>query len=258
MKVYIFTDLEGATGVFKFKQTRERGPEFTEAMRMLMGDIAAVAGGLKQSGARQIYVIDGHNGGNNFIPECMVPGVRYITGYPRQGRPAFGLDESFDGAIMLGYHAMNGTSDGVLHHTQSSSAESKYFYDGVERGEIYQCAVVAGHFGVPVMLVTGDEAACREARATLGEGLPSVAVKKGISREAAVLLAPEDARQLLAEGAKKAVQALPGLRPYKIKLPVKLRVRSIGPAGATGDNPYCAEREFEVKSGLDIISGSSL
>jgi len=256
MKIYISTDLEGATGVFKFKQTREKGPEFYEAMKLLMGDIAAVSEGLKEAGVKEIYVLDGHDGGNNFIPEFMVPGVRYITGYPRQGQVMFGLDETFDGIILLGCHAMNGTPDGVLHHTQSSLAEAKYFYDGIERGEIYQSAVIAGHFNVPVILVTGDEAACREAKETLGKDLPTVAVKKGISREAAILISPEETKILLKEGAKKAIKMIPKLKPYKIKLPVKLKTRRIGPEGTSLDNPYFIEKEVIVKSALDIITGS--
>jgi len=256
MKIYIITDLEGATGVFKFSQTREKGPEFYEAMKLLMGDIAAVCEGLKESGVKDIYVLDGHNGGNNFIPELMIPGVRYITGYPRQGKVCYGLDETFDGVILLGYHAMNGTPDGVLHHTQSSIAEAKYYYDGIERGEIYQSAVIAGHFNVPVILVTGDEAACKEAKETLGEGLPTVSVKKGISREAAFLISPEETKFLLMEGAKKAIKALPELKPYKIKLPVRLKIRRIEPKGTNPENPYFIEKEFIVKDGLDIIFGT--
>jgi len=256
MKIYIVTDLEGATGVFKFKQTRERGPEFIEAMKLLMGDIAAVCEGLKEAGVDEIYVLDGHNGGNNFIPELMIPGVRYITGWPRQGKVLYGFDNSFDGIILLGYHAMNGTPDGVLHHTQSSIAEAKYFYNGIERGEIYQAAVIAGYFDVPVILVTGDEATCREAKETLGKNLPTVAVKKGISREAAILISPEETKILLKEGAKRAIKELPKLKPYKIKLPVRLKIRRIGPEGTTPENPYFVEREFIVKNELDIISGT--
>jgi len=257
MKIYICTDLEGVTGVFKFKQTREHdAPEFREAMRLLMGDIAAVAQGLKEAGATEILVLDGHNGGNNFIPDCMAPGVRYITGTPRPG-PLSGLDESFDGIVLLGYHAMNGTPDGVLHHTQSSSAESKYWYDGVERGEIYQSAVAAGHYGVPVILVTGDEAACREARGLLGEDLPTVAVKQGLGREAAILLAPDDARSLLVAGAKRALAERAGRKAYKPDFPVTMRVRSLGPNAAAPDTPWYTERECEVRNGLDIIRGTT-
>lgn len=256
MKIYIVTDLEGATGVFKFRQTREKdSPEFREAMRLLMGDVAAVATGLREAGAREIYVLDGHDGGDNFIPECMVSGVRYITGWPRSG-VLHGLDGSFAGCVLLGYHAMNGTSDGVLHHTQSSLSEAKYWYDGVERGEIYQCAVMAGHFDVPVILVTGDEAACREARATLGDDLPTVAVKRGISREAAILLSPDDTRPLLIEGARRAVEAIPRLRPYKVSLPMKLRIRRRSPEGGSPDSPYFVEQELVVRSALDVITGS--
>ena len=254
MKIYICTDLEGATGVYRFAQTRERGtPENLEAIRLLMGDIAAVADGLKEAGVDEIYVRDGHGGGDNFIPTHMAPGVRYVSGRASWA-PINVLDESFDGAVLLGYHAMNGTADGVLHHTQSSKIEAKYWYDGVERGEIYQSAVSAGHHDVPVMLVAGDEAACREAHELLGDDLPTVAVKKGIHREAAILLAAEETRPLLIEGAKKAIEALPQLKPLKIKLPVHVRVRRIGPQGATGDNPYYVEREAEVDSQLNILA----
>lgn len=256
MKIYIVTDLEGATGVFKFKQTREKEtPEFREAMHLLMGDVAAVAEGLRQAGATEIVVLDGHNGGNNFPPADMAPGVRYITGLPRPG-PLCGLDESFAGMVLVGYHAKNGTPDGVLHHTQSSLAESKYWYDGVERGEIYQCAVIAGHYDVPVLLVTGDEAACREARGLLGEDLPTVAVKKGLSREAAVLLAAEETRPMLVAGARRAMDERPQRKPLKPNFPLTLRVRSIGPNKEAPDTPWYSEREWDVRCGLDIIKGS--
>jgi len=252
MKVYISTDLEGATGVFKFAQTREIGsPAFFEAMRWLMHDIAAVAEGLREAGVEEVYAMDGHDGGNNFLAEHMVPGVRYITGRPRN-RPFWGLDDSFSGVILLGYHAMNGTPDGVLSHTQSSRAESKYWYDGVERGEVFQHALIAGHFDVPVILVTGDEAVCQEARQTLGEDLPAVAVKRGISREAAVLIAPEETRLLLREGARMAVEAIPRLRPFKAAFPMKVRLRRLGPDAADPANPYFVDTETEIASALEI------
>ncbi len=258
MKIYIVTDLEGATGVFKFRQTREvETPDFLDAMRLLMGDIAAVAEGLRQGGATEIVALDGHNGGNNFIPSCMIPGVQYITGMPRGTHPLYGLDETFAGIVLVGYHAMNGTADGVLHHTQSSRAESKYWYDGVERGEIYQMAVIAGHFDIPVILVTGDTAACREARATLGEGLPTVAVKQGISREAAILLAAEATRPMLIEGARRAVAERHQRSVLKPTFPVELRIRSLDSAIPGSEPSNFVERSYTVHDGLEVITGKT-
>ena len=256
MKIYIMTDLEGATGVYSFRQTRERGtPAYHEAVHLLMGDIAAVAEGLKAAGATDILALDGHGGGGNFLPECMVPGVRHITG---SGccRPVWGLDETCDGLVLLGYHAMNGTPDGVLHHTQCSKTEAKYWYDGVERGEIFQHAALGGHFNVPVLLVTGDEAACREARATLGDDLPVVAVKRGINREAAALLAAAETRPLLVEGARQALAARAARKPLKPAFPLALRIRESDPQRAVPETPWFAERTCVVRTGLDIFTGS--
>ncbi|HRU05444.1 MAG TPA: M55 family metallopeptidase [Candidatus Brocadiia bacterium] len=250
MKIYIATDLEGVTGVYSFSQTREQDtPANLDARRYLMLDIAAVAQGLKDCGATEIYVLDGHGRGCNFLADHMVPGVRYITGYPRP-RPFPLLDKTFAAVILLGYHAMNGVADGVLHHTQSSKAEAKYWYDGVERGEIFQHAVIAGCYDLPVILVTGDEAACREAKATLGDAVPTVAVKKGLSREAAVLIGLEETRRMLAAGARQAMAALPKLKPYKPALPLKMRVRRIFPEKATVENPYYVDREEVVEDPL--------
>lgn len=222
LKIYINTDLEGASGVYQFAQTREPGTALNrEACEYLMDDIAAVVSGLRDAGVAKIVVLDGHGSGA-VIPHRMVPGAKYITGKPRPG-PLTGLDDTFDGMIMLGFHAMMGTSDGVLNHTQSSKTENRYWYNGVESGELAQNAAIAGHFGVPTIMVTGDEATCREARTFFGEDCVTVAVKQGLSREAAVLLPMEETRQMLYEGAKRAVAAIPKCHPYKLQLPIQAR-----------------------------------
>ena len=170
LKIYINTDLEGASGVYKFAQTREPGtPLNREACEYLMGDIAAVVRGLREAGAAEIVVLDGH-GSQAVVPHLHGAGGKYITGMPRSG-PLTGLDSTFHGMVLLGFHAMMGTPDGVLHHTQSSKSENRYWYNGVESGELAQSAAIAGHFGVPPIMVTGDEATCREARKFFGETL---------------------------------------------------------------------------------------
>jgi D-amino peptidase len=118
----------------------------------------------------------------------MHPGATYITGKPRPGAGNLtDLDETFDGMVMIGFHAMMGTPDGVLNHTQSSKSENRYWYNGVESGELAQNALIAGHFNVPLIMVTGDEATCREAHQFFGEDIVTVATKKGFAREAAEL-----------------------------------------------------------------------
>jgi D-amino peptidase len=222
LRIYIVTDLEGASGVYKFDQTREPGhPLGEKAKEYLMGDIAAVVRGLRAANVTDIVVLDGH-GSQAFVPHLMAPGAKYITGKPRPG-PLTGLDDSFAGMIQLGAHAMMGTPDGVLCHTQSSRSENRYWYNGVESGELAQCAALAGHYGVPTVMVTGDEAACREATKFFGPDCVTVAVKKGISREAAELYPFDETRQALYEGAKRAVAAIPKCKPYKLTLPIQVK-----------------------------------
>jgi len=222
LRVYIVTDLEGASGVYKFAQTREPGnPLGEKAKEYLMGDIAAVVKGLRSANVFDIVILDGH-GSQAFVPHLMAPGAKYITGKPRPG-PLTGLDDSFDGLIQLGAHAMMGTPDGVLCHTQSSRSENRYWYNGVESGELAQCAAIAGHYDIPTIMVTGDVATCREAAKFFGPNCVTVAVKRGISREAAELYPFDETRKALYEGARRAVQAIPKCKPYKLSLPIKAK-----------------------------------
>jgi len=222
LRIYIVTDLEGASGVYKFAQTREPGnPLGEKAKEYLMGDIEAVVRGLCDSNVTDIVILDGH-GSQAFVPHLMAPGATYITGKPRPG-PLTGLDESFDGLIQLGAHAMMGTPDGVLAHTQSSRSENRYWYNGIESGELAQCAAIAGHYGIPTIMVTGDEATCREATKFFGSNCVTVAVKRGISREAAELYPFDETRQALYDAARRAVAAIPKCKPYKLSIPVRVK-----------------------------------
>jgi len=222
LRIYIVTDLEGASGVYQFAQSREAGTPLNEkAKEYLMGDIAAVVRGLRAGGATDIVVLDGHGSGA-FVPHLMEPGAKYITGRPRPG-PLTDLDSSFAGMVQLGAHAMMGTTDGVLCHTQSSKTENRYWYNGVESGELAQCAAIAGGYGVPTIMVTGDEAACREATKFFGPNCVTVAVKRGISREAAELYPFDEARRALYDGARRAVAAIPRCQPYKLSLPIQAK-----------------------------------
>jgi D-amino peptidase len=228
LRIYVVTDLEGASGVYKFAQTREIGDLQEKAKEYLMGDIAAVVRGLRADGATDVIVLDGH-GSQAFIPELMAPGAKYITGLPRPGHLTC-LDDSFAGMVQLAAHAMMGTSDGVLCHTQSSRSENRYWYNGVESGELAQCAAIAGHYGIPTILVTGDEATCREAKQFFGPECVTVAVKRGLSREAAELYPFDETRQALFEGARRSIAAIGRCKPYKLSLPIQAKKETLDPS----------------------------
>ncbi len=227
-KIYIITDLEGISGVYKFDQAWVKDtPLNLQACEYFMGDVAAVVRGLRDGGATEVVVCDGH-GDQAVIPHLMEPGATYITGKPKPAPGAlWGLDKSFSGVVLLGFHAMRGTPDGVLNHTQS--VENRYWYNGVESGELAQNAAIAGYFGVPPIMATGDEATCREARNFFGNNCVTVAVKRGVSREAAVLYPFAETRKALYEGAKRAMTVIKSCKPYTLEIPIKIKEMYLSP-----------------------------
>lgn len=252
-KVYIVTDLEGVSGVYKFAQTREKDtPLNIQACEYFMQDLAAVVRGLRDGGATEILILDGH-GSQAIIPHMMPPGAKYITGKPKPGNVLWGLDKTFAGLVQFGAHAMKGTEDGVLNHTQSSKSENRYWYNGIESGELAQSALIAGHFGVATVLVTGDEATCREARRFFGPACVTVAVKRGISREAAVLYPFEETHKALYEGAKRAVSAIPQCRPYVLELPIKA-IMEYRDLTSGSPEPKLITREWVIPDALNLLS----
>ncbi|HOB85055.1 MAG TPA: M55 family metallopeptidase [Bacteroidales bacterium] len=254
IKIYINTDLEGISGVFKFSQTREKDtPLNIQACEYFMGDLAAVIKGLRDGGADEIVVLDGH-GTQAVLPHLMVPGATYITGTPRYGAGNLtDLDSTFSGQVLLGFHAMMGTPDGVLCHTQSSRSENRYWYNGVESGEIAQSSAVGGYFGVPTIMVTGDVATCREARKFLGENIVTVPTKRGISREAAELYPFEETRKALYEGAKKAVSIIKSCKPYTLKTPVHIKEQRLN-LDPSLPKPVVVTREGYAENALQIFT----
>ncbi len=254
VKIYVNTDLEGISGVFKFAQTREKdSPANIQACEYFMGDVAAVVRGLRDGGATEVVVLDGH-GSQAVIPHLMAPGAVYITGTPRPGAGNLSeLDSSFAGMVMLGFHAMMGTPDGVLNHTQSSRTENRYWYNGVESGELVQNAAIAGHYGVPPILVTGDEATCREAKRFLGDDIVTVAVKKGLARESAVLYPFEETRKALYEGARRAMATIGSRRPYVLKTPIAVKEQFLD-LDPSLPKPRLVTREGVARDALHLLS----
>lgn len=249
-RIYVVTDLEGISGVYKFAQTRETNtPPAREAREYFMGDLAAVVRGLRDGGATEIFVLDGH-GNQALIPHLMEPGARYLTGLPRP-KGLCSLDKTYAGVVMLGFHAMMGTPDGVLNHTQSSKTENRYWYNGVESGELAQIAAIAGYFGVPPIMVTGDEATCREAERFFGKACVTVAVKQGVARESAILYPFPETRRALYKGARRAMAAIGNRKIYQLDLPIRVKKQYLLLDGSP--KPKLVTREGTVPDALHIL-----
>ena len=223
MKVFIAVDLEGVAGYAKWDSAdRQRERE------LITGDANAAIAGCFDAGANEVLVTEAHSNMRNILPEIIDPRARFLSGEPKPLNHMAGIDGSFDAAMLVGYHAKAGTLGAVMCHTYSLGIFSLRF-NGMEVGELGTDAAIAGHFGVPVVLVTGDEAACTEARALI-PGVEGVAVKKGVSRWAAEMLPLVEARRNIREGAKRALEAQERVRPFTIHPPVSVEITFINPS----------------------------
>lgn len=223
--------------------TFEDQARYQEGRRALTLDVNAAVRGAKAGGADDIIVSDGHGacGGYNFIYEDLEPGAHYVFGTPR-GQYAAGCDESVDVAFLIAYHGMAGAYPAVLDHTQSSRAIVEIRLNDIVLGELGLSAAVAGHFGVPVGLVTGDDAVCNEARELLREKVVVAPVKRALSRTSAICLAPADARRLIEERAQEAVERADEFEPFVVEPPVTLRVQYLRTEQAEGWRRRIGER----------------
>ena len=219
VRIFIVTDLEGISGIGQWDQILpENTEEYQKSCEHLMEDVNAAVQGALDGGAEQVVVLDGHGGGNNFLPGKLHPGATQETD-PYPGC----LAKGFDAMYLIGYHAMAGTIGAFLDHTQSSLAWYNYYVNGRRTGEIGQMALAAAAFSRPVVLVTGDEAACFEARQFLGE-VETVAVKRATSRNFAQLTDPAKAREAIYHAAKTAISFVDKIPPFRPILPMELRL----------------------------------
>ena len=221
-KVYVITDMEGVAGINGWHECRPApdgsDADFERSRRLLTDEVAAAVLGAVDSGVGDVLVLDGHRSGDNFIAERLPEGARYVMGRGRPN-PLDGLDGTFDGVILLGYHSMAGTPDGLLAHTMSSAVWKRFSVNGITLGEIGMMALIAGSHGVPVWLVTGGRCACEEAAALLGPELPTLVVKEDIAHESSITVAPAAARRMIRKAVAEVVAGPPPVRPFMIEPP---------------------------------------
>ncbi|HMM19203.1 MAG TPA: M55 family metallopeptidase [Selenomonadales bacterium] len=220
--MFFSVDMEGISGIVSWDQTSSRGYDYARARKLMTEEVNAAVRGAVRAGAKELLVNDSHNAMTNLLIEELQSPARLLTGSPKPGSMMEGLDATFDGVMLLGYHArMN--ARGVLSHTYSSRTVGCLWLNGQEAGELALNAYVAGHYDVPVLMVSGDNQLVGEAKALIAD-VTEVTVKETRSRYAAICLGAEDARRVIEEGAYRALIMKQRVRPVKIKRPVQLEV----------------------------------
>src|SRR5829696_5780142 len=203
VKVFVVSDMEGVAGITKWQQVTGGHAMYEEGRRLYTGEINAAVRGAKAAGASEIVVMDCHGAGegwnfNSLLPDELDPDCEYVVQNEWTEYVEY-LERGVDAALFVAMHAMAGARDGVLAHTVSGSSWWRLRFNGVEVGETGINAALCGHWGCPVLLVTGDEAACCEGRELLGEGLTTVPAKKGLGRFSARQLPAAKARERIEE-----------------------------------------------------------
>ncbi|NKB72335.1 MAG: peptidase M55 [Candidatus Latescibacteria bacterium] len=228
MKILIMTDMEGVSGIVTWSQVNGGAAMYEEGRRLYTEEINAAVRGARAGGATEIVVVDCHGAGgdwsfNSLVPELLDTGCEWVAHHP-WSRYTELLEEGCDACLLVGMHARANTPDGVMCHTISTTTWRNLWFNDDLVGEVGINAALCSYYGCPVLLVTGDEAVCRESRQLLGDGLQTVAVKKGLTRYSARQIPPVRARQMIEEGACQALQNMSTVKPYVPGKPTQITV----------------------------------
>ena len=248
MRVHVISDMEGVAGIVKVEQVVGGEAMFEEGRRLYTEEINAAVRGARAGGATEIVVMDCHGAGkgwsfNSLVPDLLDPGCEYVVQGEWTEYTEF-LEGGCDAALFVAMHARAGTADGVMNHTVSGQVWQNLWFNGVLVGETGINAALCGTWGCPVLLVTGDRAACREARELLGDGLTTVEVKQGLGSQSARQIPPVRARELIEAGAKRALGSPGAVAPYDPGKPCEIRVEYKNTS---------APAELRHRAGVEIV-----
>ena len=218
MHVLITTDLEGVSLVDHIDMMTRDTEGYERARHLLTEDTNAAIEGAFAGGATEVTVIDGHGGGNNLILEQLDPRAKTLLSDEYCEHT---FDYRFDAVLGIGFHAMAGTENAFLDHTQSSKLYFDYSINGQSYGELAQIAFMQGFFDTPVVMVSGDVALCREAEALI-PGIVTASVKEATGRNRAICLPKEESLARIRQAAEEGVRRYREISPLHLSLPVEL------------------------------------
>jgi D-amino peptidase len=205
VRVYVSSDIEGVAGVVVAEQTvPSGGTEYQRARKLMTAEVNAAVRAAFDAGAAEVLVNDGHGPNTNLLVEELDERIELLTGRPKPLNMMHAVDEGFDAALLLGYHARTGTTDAVLDHAYLGGVGFDLRLNGRSHGEFGLNAMLAGSFGVPVVMTSGDDKLVAEALELLPR-IEAVQVKRAVGRTAARTLTPAAARATIAGAVRRAL-----------------------------------------------------
>ena len=222
-KILISVDMEGLAGAVTDQQLGPAGFEYQRFREFMTQETLAAIQGAREAGAGEIVVTDAHGNGQNLLIEKFPPDVKIIRSWPRRFGMVAGIDETFDGVMLIAYHSSTTNPEGVRAHTFSSTRLTNVSINNKSVSEGVWAAMVAGYFNVPIILITGDNIATKETKDFVGD-METAVVKEALSFHAAKSLTPEAATKLIKEKSFNAIKRIKDFKPYKVQNPVTLDV----------------------------------
>lgn len=230
--VFVVTDGEGVAGICRQEQTE---PTDNELRQLLTGEVNAAVDGFLAGGADEVVVWDGHDGSRTLSATTIHDRAKLVIG---DIYPLMTFDRGYAAVAFVGQHSKAGTSAAIMAHSYNSLGIQNMLLNGKPVGEIEVTAALAGSFGIPVIFLSGDQAAARELHGIVPDAV-TAEVKEGLARYSCITLSAAAARDLIRERAASAARKIGSIRPYRVNGPVTLQIeyttRNSLPFGAGAD-----------------------
>lgn len=223
LKIYISADMEGLTGVVSGDQLGPGAFEYERFRGFMTAEVNAAIDAARAAGATEFVVSDSHGNGQNLLIEQLPSDVMIVRSWPRPLGMMAGIDETFDGAIFIGYHSSTANTRGVRAHTMSSANITDLRLNGMSMSEGSVAAAMAGHFGVPVIMISGDDVAVAETQVIVGD-MEGAVVKWASGFHSAQTLTPEAGREVIRTRVNAAVGRIDDFEPYVLDTPIELEL----------------------------------
>lgn len=223
IKIYISADMEGVAGAVTGDQLSPGGFEYAKFREFMTAEVNAAIDAARAAGATEILVSDSHGNGQNILIDQMPNDVMIVRSWPRELSMMEGIDETFDGVIFIGYHASTSNSRGVRAHTMSSANVTELRLNGKTMSEGSMNAAIAGHFGVPVIMISGDDVAVAETQVIVGD-MEGAVVKWAKGFHSAQTMTPEAAREVIRTRTASAVSRIDEFEPYVLETPIEVEL----------------------------------